>query len=598
MPLEQLPILDAYYDVQRFKQFSPQDCANFYQVAAPSGKQQKALYPCMGRKHINYLNQVRFAYSAQPRKIFRSIDYMYVVVGNTIYQYDSEFREVILRNPDFNKVKGALNFAYLPTVQELASSAGNFVQPTYCMLCDGSKIFIIDEHTTDPNAVFLTVTDPDAPVNPLYVAAFGNRFVVSGRGSTEFRLTQINLGTNPVDVSTVFQVGGQAVFAQESGIIQQMAVLHNQLYLFTDFTTGIWSNTPSTFNTTAFPWKKNTSYDWDSGMSDPESLAVDFGMMCWLGKNKSGLQQFMVSDGNKPQPFSTQAISILLQKNADTDALSPFIGQDTNGFLYQYENTVFYRASANAFYNFDDSSITSSANCIEFNFDTQNWHRCIEVNGDRNRIQNHVYFSNRHIVSVERSDELYEMAGNIYINEERNPEQPDINAADAFLKMPMRYEIVSPIIYKEGYVEFKTDWVQVDFVWGMETFIRADAPFENTVYLVAEESTEENPVYLAEEDGETLIIAEGSNTPGLNEVTYYDMFKPHIEMYVSDDGGISYYSIDVLEFSQLGVYQWRMRWNRCGISRNRVYKLEIVSPAPIIILGATMLTSVVSGGAG
>ncbi len=99
------------------------------------------------------------------------------------------------------------------------------------------------------------------------------------------------------------------------------------------------------------------------------------------------------------------------------------------------------------------------------------------------------------------------------------------------------------------------------------------------------------------EDGVTFVIAENGNTPELDESTYNALFKPHIELFVSDDGGVTFYTVDNLEFSQLGVYSWRMRWYQCGLSRNRVYNLVCVSPAPIIVLGAIHETDVVSGGA-
>ena len=70
-----------------------------------------------------------------------------------------------------------------------------------------------------------------------------------------------------------------------------------------------------------------------------------------------------------------------------------------------------------------------------------------------------------------------------------------------------------------------------------------------------------------------------------------------MELYFSDDGGVSFNATDNLEFSQLGIYSWRMRWYQCGVSRNRVYKLICVSPAPVVILGAVQNVRRVSGGA-
>ncbi len=93
-----------------------------------------------------------------------------------------------------------------------------------------------------------------------------------------------------------------------------------------------------------------------------------------------------------------------------------------------------------------------------------------------------------------------------------------------------------------------------------------------------------------------MITSQG-NTPGLTDLTYNYLYNPSIELWFSDDGGISFDSADVREFSQMGVYQWRMRWYQLGPSRNRVYKLICVSRVPIVVLGAVMNVRRISGGA-
>lgn len=608
MPVKELPIF-CYYDIQRFKQFSPQDCANWYLVSAPTGKRKMAMYPAMGRRHIqntNGLNVLNF--DAQPRRVFKSIDYMYVFVGSTVYKVNNNFTVTALINTDFTQTAGFLSFDYLPLVQ--AAGSQDQKQAVFVGLSDGVHFYIINENDNS----FTTITDDNAPANPRIVKAYGNRFAVSSANSTEFRLTQLNcydVNNGGFDADTLFtvpggaamgKVTGKAVFAQENGIIKQMVVLHNTLYIFSDFECGIWSNIPSptVSNTSAlassiFPWKKNTSLNWDYGIADPDSIDVDFGRMVWLAQNRNGLVQFMFSDGQMPQSISTQAINVLLQRTANSGLANQFL-LNAFGFLYQYEDTIFYRVSSGTPAT-NGELLYDSAGCIEYNFDTKTWNRCIEVDGDRNIIQDHVFFAQKHIVTAIAQDSLYEMAGNIYINEVRNPEQDNPMAADAFIAYPMRYELTTSIISEQFYQEFKTNWVQIDFVWGEQTFIRSDAPFANTTFIVTQDSTVDNPIYVVAEDGVTFMITEDGNTPEINEETYNALFKPHIELYVSDDGGVTFYSVDSLEFSQLGVYSWRMRWYQCGLSRNRVYNLVCVSPSPIVILGATHETDIISGGA-
>jgi hypothetical protein len=321
--------------------------------------------------------------------------------------------------------------------------------------------------------------------------------------------------------------------------------------------------------------------------------------MVWLAKNSNGLVSFMTSDGSQPSDISTQAINVLLENASNTDdGLNPFLRDTTDGFLYQYENTIFYRVSAGVYDNTGLLDPTTFANSIEFNFETKTWARVIELNGSRCRIQKHVYFNNKHLVIVQGDPAIYEMAGTIYHNELRNTAQPDIQAADAFLKFPMRYELVTQQIYNEDYSEFIDDYVEIDFVFGNKTFYRSDAPFNNTQFIIDEDADiNGNPIYMVTEDDQKFIITEGSNTPSFDDTHYNALFKPHLELYYSDDGGVSFITADLREFSPMGFYRWRMRWYELGISRNRCYRLICVSSAPIVILGAVRSTRRASGGA-
>jgi hypothetical protein len=585
--IEELPIF-CYYDKQRFIQFGAMDCANWYGIKVESGKKQQALYPAMGRQHITFLNQNRLIFNDQPRNVFKSINYLYVVDGTSVYQFDRFYNQKTLSITV--ELGSPIWFATLPV--------GTMV---YNMMTDGTHIFVIKEDGATVTAE--EVTDPNAPGGsttggrPLYVAAFGNRFVVSMADTPDFYLTQINLAGN---ANTYFTVSGSALFARASGIIGQFGVLQNQLYIMCDFTTDVWANIPTQLTvanvTVEFPWKINSSYNFDYGIADPNSLSIDFGMMVWLARNATGLVTFMMTGGQKPQDISSQAINVLLENSTHINALNPFLVDQVDGFLYQYENTIFYRASVGTFLDIGDLDIEDTANSIEYNFSTGTWARCIELNGERNRIVKHVYFNNKHLVTVLDDPVIYEMAGNIYHNELRNLDQPNPQADDAFLKFPIRYELVTRQLFLPDYSEFMDEYVEIDFVFGNQTFYRSYAPFINTKYLVSESSTDASPIYIVSEDNK-FIVTEGSNAPSFDDNHYNALFKPHIELYYSDDGGETFVQADVREFSQLGQYRWRMRWYELSVSRNRCYRLVCVSSAPIVILGGVRNTKRISGGA-
>ncbi len=583
MPVQDLPIF-CFYDKQRFTQFGAQDCANWYGIAVDTGKKKQALYPTMGRRHIVAQRQNQLVFNSEPRVIYRTINFIYVVDGTVVAQFDRNYNRKIIGEIPLGR----------PIWFDFITIPDGTVKGIFA---DGVNTYLLIE--TASTVSFQLITDPLKPVNPLYVAAFGNRIVVSSANSPTFTLSTINLVGNSTNVFNI--IGTGAVFGQASGNIGQLAVLHTQLYIMCDFVTDVWANIQSNFTvgnvTTTFPWKQNTSFNFDYGIADPNSLSIDFGRMAWLARNANGLVSFMVSTGQQPEDISSQAINVLLENSTIQDGLSPFLTSEADGFLYQYENTVFYRCSAGVYTGTQILDQTSDAVSIEFNFETKTWHRCIELNGERNRIKKHVYFNNIHLVTVLGDPAIYDMAGNLYYNETINAAQPNHQAANAFLKFPMRYELVTQQLYQPDYSENIDDYVEIDFVFGDMTFYKDNAPFLNTVFMVSEESTDEIPVYLVTEDGIDFIIGEEGNTPTFDDTHYNALFKPSIELYFSDDGGVTFTPADVREFSQLGQYRWRMRWYELGPNRNRCYKLICVSSAPIVILGAVRNTRRASGGA-
>ena len=591
------PII-GYFDRQRYLQFNPSDTANWYLVDNPLGKKKVAMYPVTGRRHVSSLGSNRFIFIQEPRAIFSSVNYGYIVVANTIFRIDHFNNQLNISGGLVTTLVGNVFFDYIV--------AGTV---TYAVFTDGQHVYIYNESTSQ----FYVVTDPNTPATPTYIATFGNRIAVSSSNSSEYRLSAINLAGGALgtfDPALVFTVAGAAVFAQEAGIIRQMCVLHNQLYIFTDFTTGIWSNTPSVFTSagnvvTTFPWKKNSTYDWDYGMLNPNSLDVSFGRMVWTAQNKEGLIQVMSSGGEAPKRISTRAVDILFQRNSRRGIignLSPFISGLADGFLYQWENTILYRLSAGEYTSTGILDVQTNANAIEFNFETETWHRVIEKNGERNRIKKHTYYNNMHLVTVDGESTVYEMSGQFYDNEVRNSLQENPQAIDAYNREPFRYERTTQITAQEDYAEFITDWVQIDFVWGEsynifwdtsivnDNFIINPAPDPggNPQYLVANGETGGEPNFLFDSDGNIL---------SSDSELYYATFKPHIELYYSDDGGVTFLPADVREFAQSGQYSWRMRWYQLGVSRNRCYKLICVADSPIVVLGGIMMTRRVSDGA-
>ena len=287
-----LPMIGSY-NKQRFAQFSPEDNASWYIKKGENTKKPYCMYPVLGRAHINYLGLNQLVFGAEARGIFKSIDFMYIVVGNSVYRIDVNYNQIDISSTPTGQVLQTLNgpiyFSFL-VVNSIV----------YACFVDSQFIYIYQEGS----GILNKITDINAPgiftmngniTKPGYIATFGNRIVVSVAGSSQFVLSAINLagkGSSPpaglsFDPSKCFtNFTTPQVFAQEDGIIRQFAVLNNTLYIFTDYVTGVWSNISAVFSGTGitFPWKKSSTYNWNFGLANSSSLDIDFGMLVFLAR--------------------------------------------------------------------------------------------------------------------------------------------------------------------------------------------------------------------------------------------------------------------------------------------------------------------------
>lgn len=61
---------------------------------------------------------------------------------------------------------------------------------------------------------------------------------------------------------------------------------------------------------------------------------------------------------------------------------------------------------------------------------------------------------------------------------------------------------------------------------------------------------------------------------------------PTIALYFSDDGGNTYGNVKTRSLGAIGKYKTRVRWNRLGAYRHRVYEIRVSDPINVSIIGA------------
>lgn len=67
----------------------------------------------------------------------------------------------------------------------------------------------------------------------------------------------------------------------------------------------------------------------------------------------------------------------------------------------------------------------------------------------------------------------------------------------------------------------------------------------------------------------------------------YQTNNPVVVLQFSDDGGVTWTKEHTAHAGRQGQTLRRIRWNRLGVSRDRVYRITMTDPVKWVILGAT-----------
>lgn len=137
---------------------------------------------------------------------------------------------------------------------------------------------------------------------------------------------------------------------------------------------------------------------------------------------------------------------------------------------------------------------------------------------------------------------------------------------------------------------------------------RSSAQFTSFLWTFGDgdTSTDENPTHTYEDDG-TYVVGLTA-TSSVETVTFTDIvvigaadtgwtqpapafqgcpgYDPQVMLRTSNDGGKTWVSERIRSAGKAGEYLKRIRWNRCGSARRRVFEVSVSDPVPWRIVGA------------
>lgn len=305
--------------------------------------------------------------------------------------------------------------------------------------------------------------------------------------------------------------------------ITALAVSGRDIALLGPQTAEVWYDAGST----PFPFGRNTSVSFQVGIAAPHSLARLKNNLIWLGSGEDGRGQIVMLSGFQLQRISTFCIESEIEGYADiSDAFS---------FTYQRGGHFFYVLIFPA----ENKSWV-------FDLATGEWHEWLYLNPDTGLFERCLP-----VLVCEYQDELYALS-----------RVKEIIPTITFTSTGMAYghNVPSYSFYKLDPYGYKDG---DDYVRRVRSTPHISDNGKRVFYgnLQVDMNT-----------GDGLVTGQGSD--------------PQAVLRISNDGGKTYGYPMQAGIGALGNYNTRLRWNRLGSGRDRVFELSISDPIPVAITGA------------
>jgi hypothetical protein len=354
----ELPIIGEYAKKDPLV-FAPDDTLNLYLSENKNG--EKGL---LGTPGLDGGSGIKFNNSGGVRQMYvsRLSANMHTVVGSVIYQIDSALNKIFGTNLDTN-----------------AGYVGIDDDRTQMLFVDGNAGYLYDKSTN----IYTKITDPQFPVLPIDVAAFGDRFYVIENDSNKIAFSDIKNGNswNTLDEFKITSYPDNAV---------GLEVLHGHLFVFGRRCTETW-----VLQGGEFPIALDESLVMEYGCIAAGTIAKEAGIMGWVGYDKQGITSVVVSSGGHPTRISTPEIERILQSYSIVD--------DARAFMYLEKGNLFYQLN-----------FTAENQSWLYCFTTKSWSRLAYKDSDRHRAQCYAFFKGKKFVGDYENSIIYEFKSNYY----------------------------------------------------------------------------------------------------------------------------------------------------------------------------------------
>lgn len=378
----------------------------------------------------------------------------------------------------------------------------------------------------------VTIIEPPLPRDIFQCGEIDGYFLGLQKSTGTFYLSGLfdGLSWDPLD------------FAKKQGAADRtLAFLcdHREIWLFGGQTIEAWYNSGNP----DFPFQRLPGAFAEMGIAAPASACRVDNTIFWLGSDYRGGGMVWKVNGYTPSRVSNHSIEYLISTYPRID--------DAVGFTWQQDGHAFYQLwfpTAQATLVFDASTHM---------WHERTWWEPVHGIAEAHRASCHVYAFGKHLVGDRDLGIIYEQSPSFYDDD----------------GVKIRRVRTAPHISNDMKWMFHQS-LQID----MQVGIGLDG-FNGL-----------NAVTWNEETRTWQDVSETWDSIGGLSVALAG-YDPQVVLQYSDDGGHTWGNEMAGSAGKIGETNWRVRWNRLGRSRDRVYRVVITDPVKVALIDAYLRVS-------
>lgn len=453
-----------------------------------------------------YKRTLDFHTQSQGRGLFHSVRGKFIinVVGSDVYRINEDMTYSVV-----GRLTSSYGEVYID--ENLASQI--------CIV-DGSDAYIYNWRTGG----FLGQNiKAKYDITPTYVSYHNSNFLISPSFSdTSPQNWYVYKFKNDNEIEPVAASDGGAFPIQTKPdfcvAVHRLPGRSNHILVLGSIVCEVWTQVGGAQN-----YRRNASFNIDSGCVSRESIASSEQFICWLAQNESSQRTIMMTDGSDIKTLSTKGIDRLLSQVE--------FPEDSTGFFFRQDGHLFYQLT---FYGEVDPF------SMAYDFELQQFYYVTDHLLGNHPARKMVYFNNKLFFNAINNGALYESSIDI-------AQAIDV-IGDTVGKIIPRI-VITNTIRQPSNKPFRALRFGFTLEQGHDHYYPAQLK-------IFGQMVDENDVPIISEGG-ALVLSEDGYLTNVEDI-------PHIDMAMSKNGGETFSNYVRKDLQAEGHYKNMLHWDRLG----------------------------------